>query len=295
MAIKSKVVFLALALASSAALHAQQLKGMGEFLDQIKSNPARGENAEFDFPAYIKDIEVITANDGSRFAGVELGNDNLNGVILTWGSTKLACALPVKEAAKLDKKQRVHVKGKVQDITSYQEYNQLTNGMIKRLIVTAICQISLPQEEIKPEPLKSTRVPEPGASASIPTATLCDTGEGTVFACNTGKKTVSVCSTAEGVNYRYGINRSTLDITVEGNSAKSGQYPLAGGEVWYYRFSNGNTNYVVYSAESSAIDKAGVVVEQGAKRIANLTCKNSPTINLDLAGPETDTEGFDLP
>ena len=70
---------------------------------------------------------------------------------------------------------------------------------------------------------------------------------------------------------------------------------LSGGSVWYYRFSNGSTRYVVYTAESTSIDKAGVVVENESKRLANLSCKNLATVNESLAGEPNDEEGFDLP
>lgn len=153
---------------------------------------------------------------------------------------------------------------------------------------------SAPKEEVA-TPSKAGRVSEAGASGSLATASLCDTGEKVVFACNTGKKSVSVCSTQKGLQYRYGVDRNSLDISLDANGAAAGQYPLAGGGVWYMRFSNGSTNYVVYTAESSSVDKAGLVVEQGGKRSATLSCKNAATINEKLAGEPKDQKGFDIP
>jgi hypothetical protein len=151
-----------------------------------------------------------------------------------------------------------------------------------------------PKEEVA-TPSKAGRVAEAGASGALVTASLCGTGEKVVFACNTGKKSVSVCSTQKGLQYRYGVDRNSLDISLDANGAAAGQYPLAGGGVWYMRFSNGSTNYVVYTAESSSVDKAGVVVEQGGKRSAALSCKNAATVNEKLAGEPKDQKGFDVP
>lgn len=144
-------------------------------------------------------------------------------------------------------------------------------------------------------PAKAARVAEPGIDGSLPTASLCDAGAQIIFACNIGKKSVSVCSSQNGIQYRYGIDRNTLDITLDAKGAGAGQYPLAGGGVWYYRFNNGSTSYVVYTAESSSIDKAGLVVEQGGIRSATLSCKTAAMVNEKLAGQPTDQKGFDLP
>ena len=145
------------------------------------------------------------------------------------------------------------------------------------------------------EPLKASRAAEAGVSGALATASLCDPGEGIVFACNTGKKSVSVCASAKGVQYRFGLDRNALDISLDAKGAGAGEYPLAGGGVWYYRFNNGNTSYVVYTAESSSMDKAGLVVEQGGKRTASLTCKNAATTNTSLTGGAADTRGFEVP
>lgn len=145
------------------------------------------------------------------------------------------------------------------------------------------------------ESLKASRATEAGVSGALATASLCDPGEGIVFACNTGKKSVSVCASAKGVHYRFGLDRKSLDISLDAKGAGAGEYPLAGGGVWYYRFNNGNTSYVVYTAESSSMDKAGLVVEQGGKRTASLTCKNAATTNTALVGVAADTKGFEAP
>ena len=150
-------------------------------------------------------------------------------------------------------------------------------------------------EQQSPVSPKAGRTIETGVSGALVTASLCDSGEGVVFACNTGKKSVSVCSSSKGLQYRFGLDRNTLDISLDAKGAGAGEYPLAGGGVWYYRFNNGSTNYVVYTAESSSMDKAGLVVEQGGKRTASLTCKNAATVNAKLAGAPTDTKGFEVP
>lgn len=276
--------------------NAQLLPEIGKFMQGVNSNPARSHGAEFRFPAYIKSIEVGTAKDGEKFGAIELGNDKLHGAVLTWGSTKLICLMTTSEAAKWDKGQKVDVHGKVITIDSQERYSRYANlgngGMLIERNVISKCDFQPTQIA---EPIKSGRVAEPGVSGKLSTASLCDPSESILFACNTGKKSVAVCSSAKGIQYRYGLDRANLDITVDAKGATAGEYPLAGGGVWYYRFSNGATSYVVYTAESSSMDKAGVVVEQGGKRTANLSCKNAHTVNSKLAGPAKDTKGFEVP
>lgn len=167
---------LATALVVSSMAHAQVLKGMGTFLDGVKANPARAQSSEFSFPAYIKDIQVVNRKDGSKVGGVELGNDNLNGVIITWGSGELVCVLPVSDAAKLSKKQQVNVKGRVADIQTSQRTNAL--GTITFYTVVAQCNI---------QPASGGTVAT--AKASTPAPSDSDTSEGQY---TNGKVTISV-------------------------------------------------------------------------------------------------------
>lgn len=204
---------------------------------------------------------------------------------------------------KLDKNKLVAFSAEIREIKagSYKaDYGTTSSGTrmtatVKQKAVLAKCDFKAAPKEQPTEPLKASRATETGVSGALATASLCDPGEGIVFACNTGKKSVSVCASAKGVQYRFGVDRNSLDISLDAKGAGAGEYPLAGGGVWYYRFNNGNTSYVVYTAESSSMDKAGLVVEQGGKRTASLTCKNAATTNPGLAGVAADTKGFEVP
>lgn len=274
-------LFLMSAMSFMGVCQAQVIPEMADFLKKVNSNPAKAISESFSFNAYIKDIEISTGNDGKKFAILELANDKLNGVVISWGGTPMYCVVPIDVASKFDKSQKVNISGNVHEIKKIQNKNH----------VIAACEVDTP----KVGEIKSTRTSDPLVNSNLTTAKLCDSNEKVIFECNTGKKTVAVCSSENGVKYRYGVSKDKLDITVNGKDAKVGSYMLSGGSVWYYRFSNGSTRYVVYTAESTSIDKAGVVVENESKRLANLSCKNLATVNESLAGEPNDEEGFDLP
>jgi hypothetical protein len=152
-----------------------------------------------------------------------------------------------------------------------------------------------PHADADGPPAKANRKPEAGADGSLVTASLCAAGEKVAFSCNTGKKSVAVCSAGDTTLYKFGASAAALDITVDAKGAKKGSGMLGGGGYAFLRFVNGKTNYIVYTAESTSIDKAGVVVEDGGKRIASLTCKNAAKVDFTMVSAAEDTAPFDVP
>lgn len=144
-------------------------------------------------------------------------------------------------------------------------------------------------------PSKANRVAEVGTSGALTAAKLCAPTETVVFACHTGKKTVSVCGSGSALQYRFGLAADALDITVDAKGAKQGQGPLVGGGYWFLRFLNGKTSYTVYTAESNTLDKAGVLVEEGGKRLANLSCKGAATVGASKLNLPVESAPFDIP
>lgn len=144
-------------------------------------------------------------------------------------------------------------------------------------------------------PQKANRKPQSDINTSLITADLCLPGEQVVFSCNTGKKSVAVCSAGDAVQYKFGTSPSALDIAIGTKDSKKGNGMLAGGGYDFLRFVNGKTNYIVYTAESSAVNKAGVVVEESGKRIASLTCKNPAKVDFSKLKLPQDSTLFELP
>jgi hypothetical protein len=148
-----------------------------------------------------------------------------------------------------------------------------------------------------------------GGSAKSP---LCKSGESTAFACSTGKKDIALCATGNaqsgGVQLAYriaSVGQTAPEMIypeqpmAARTAFKSGSQSFTGDKsMAYVSFDKGAYRYVIYSAEGKAFDKAGVAVEQGGKRIANLACSAAAVGDWSVvsgAGLPTDSRAFDLP
>ena len=109
-------LFLMSAMSFMGVCQAQVIPEMADFLKKVNSNPAKAISESFSFNAYIKDIEISTGNDGKKFAILELANDKLNGVVISWGGTPMYCVVPIDVASKFDKSQKVSISGNVHEI-----------------------------------------------------------------------------------------------------------------------------------------------------------------------------------
>jgi hypothetical protein len=149
------------------------------------------------------------------------------------------------------------------------------------------------------------------AATSLPKSPLCTANEEAVFSCSTGKKQIAVCATGGAANaamqltYRIAPTGQAAEMTYPSSPApaksafKLGSATYTGDKsMSFLSFDKGDIRYVAYVANGKAFDKAGVAVEQGGKRIANLVC-TAELIDrlgeLDSAGIPTDSRSFALP
>ncbi|TAG47919.1 MAG: hypothetical protein EAZ30_08010 [Betaproteobacteria bacterium] len=149
------------------------------------------------------------------------------------------------------------------------------------------------------------------AATSLPKSPLCTANEEAVFSCSTGKKQIAVCATSGAANaamqltYRIAPTGQAAEMTYPSSPApaksafKLGSATYTGDKsMSFLSFDKGDIRYVAYIANGKAFDKAGVAVEQGGKRIANLVCASELTDRLgelDSAGIPTDSRSFALP
>lgn len=148
--------------------------------------------------------------------------------------------------------------------------------------------------------------------ASADEAGHCVPPERAVFSCRTGAKTISVCSsedlsaTAGVLQYRFG-RPAAVELSYPPANARwrevtrGGTLMFSGGGGAFLAFARGPYRYIVYSAIGKGWgSKAGVVVEKGQKRIANVVCKGEAQSELgpDLflqAGIAEAGDTFELP
>jgi hypothetical protein len=153
---------------------------------------------------------------------------------------------------------------------------------------------------------------KPGqAATSLPKSPLCTANEEAVFSCSTGKKQIAVCATGGAANaamqltYRIAPTGQAAEMTYPSSPApakstfKLGSATYTGDKsMSFLSFDKGDIRYVAYIANGKAFDKAGVAVEQGGKRIANLVCASELIDRLgelDSAGIPNDSRSFALP
>jgi hypothetical protein len=148
-------------------------------------------------------------------------------------------------------------------------------------------------------------------AANLPKSPLCTATEEAVFGCSTGKKHIAVCATggtsgnATQLTYRIAPIGQAVEMThppyptAAKSAFKRGSESYTGDKsMSYLSFDKGDFRYIAYSANGKAFDKAGVAVEQGGKRIANLVCTADLIDRLgevDGAGIPTDSRSFALP
>lgn len=143
-------------------------------------------------------------------------------------------------------------------------------------------------------------------------ATACAPPQRALFACSVGAKVVAVCASpdlaadAGRVQYRFG-RPDALDLAYPPADAdwrtltRGGTLVYSGGGGAFLAFARAPYRYVVYTAVGQGWgSRAGVVVEKGGRRIANLACKGEVTSELgpDLftrAGIAEAETAFELP
>jgi hypothetical protein len=151
-------------------------------------------------------------------------------------------------------------------------------------------------------------------------ASFCTSQEEVVFACRTGAKLVSICASRDAsatrgyVQYRFGKpdSREPLELRlpedrpVPSKAVTGASVPFAGGGGAWMRFRKGAFAYVAYTGigkwgpNGQTREKAGIVVEQAGKTVANLKCSGRPASLLGpdwfgKAGVQGGGEEFDFP
>lgn len=140
----------------------------------------------------------------------------------------------------------------------------------------------------------------------------CAPPERAVFSCSTGTKTIAVCRSPDltassgTLQYRFG-RPAALELSHPPAGAdwravtRGGTLTYSGGGGAWLAFTNAPYRYIVYSAVGKGWgSKAGVVVENGGRRIANLACKGKAMSELgpdlfSMAGVQDVEGGFELP
>ena len=136
-----------------------------------------------------------------------------------------------------------------------------------------------------------------------PARTLCVGGETTIFQCRVGTRLLSVCGgRASGqayAQYRFGTPaRTELTYPAQRQGAGTMQtalIPFSGGGEAQIHFTNGATQYVVYSRTvrtgfgrggNNPQFSAGVNVLRGGRTISRRGCSDGDSANVDLAAAE---------
>ncbi len=142
--------------------------------------------------------------------------------------------------------------------------------------------------------------------------TACQPPQRSLFSCSTGTKMIAVCASpdlmarAGSLQYRFG-RPSALEWSYPQpgtdwrSVTRGGTLTYSGGGGAFLAFTRSDHRYIVYAALGNGWGtKAGVAVEKNGKRIANISCKDSPAseIGPDLfseAGIELIDDSFELP
>jgi hypothetical protein len=142
--------------------------------------------------------------------------------------------------------------------------------------------------------------------------THCNVGETVVYSCAAGAKTVSVCTGNGFLQYRFGALGQAPELSLpEGLIAPAGAatgeaVPFSGGGGAWLRFRKPPYGYVVYDGignwgpGGAKKTIAGVVVEQGGRKIANVKCTTKPQGELgpdwlQRVGIRTNNQDFEFP
>ncbi|MCE3607699.1 hypothetical protein LXA47_29470 [Massilia sp. P8910] len=143
---------------------------------------------------------------------------------------------------------------------------------------------------------------------------LCSKEEKVAFSCRVGNKIASLCASADlsdtsgYVQYRYGT-KNKVELLYPASTShprayfRYGSNGYTGGSTAYYRFSNNDYDYIVYSGRGWKWLNEGVVVEKDGQRLASLKCKHEAIVpdhwgGMSSAGiPTVEGEGnqFDMP
>lgn len=115
--------------------------------------------------------------------------------------------------------------------------------------------------------------------------TLCGEYEDILYSCQIDGRTLSICaSNNQPADISYNFGRSARDIELNINTAQDdgrvhqgGVVGQGGGRLTHFRFTNGDTQYIVYSGYTGRLATrdlkwSGVAVQRDGRDIANMRC-----------------------
>ncbi len=119
------------------------------------------------------------------------------------------------------------------------------------------------------------------AARSAP-AHICAPGAEPLYACRFGRRTVSVCAQDDRLFYHFGTTRRRELTIAPGERNENVHYGVVvgqgGGSQSHYRFTNGDTDYIVYHgvdgqlADRPGRSYSGLAVMRGTRNISSREC-----------------------
>ncbi len=115
--------------------------------------------------------------------------------------------------------------------------------------------------------------------------TLCGEYDEILYSCQINGRTLSVCASSidpADISYTYGrsLRNVELSMRAEGDNGRvhqGGVVGQGGGQLTHVRFTNGDTQYIVYSGYTGRLADAdrrwsGVAVRRNGRDVANMEC-----------------------
>ena len=114
--------------------------------------------------------------------------------------------------------------------------------------------------------------------------TLCGEYEDILYSCQIDGRALSICaSNNQPADISYSFGRSARDIELNINTARDdgrvhqgGVVGQGGGQLTHIRFTNGDTQYIVYSGYTGLASRdrkwSGVAIQRDGRDIANMRC-----------------------
>ncbi len=111
---------------------------------------------------------------------------------------------------------------------------------------------------------------------------ICFAGEEPIYSCRMGRRIVSLCGANGTLTYHYG-NRERNELTIAAGAERENiHYGIVvgqgGGRQEHFRFTNGDTQYIVYRGTNGRLadrpgrSYSGLTVMRGSRTISNRQC-----------------------
>ena len=130
--------------------------------------------------------------------------------------------------------------------------------------------------------------------------TLCGEFEDILYSCQIGGRTLSVCASSiqpADISYSYGRSVSEVEMHINasddnGRVHQGGVVGQGGGQLTHLRFTNGDTQYIVYSGYTGRLAAtdgkwSGVAIQRNGRSVADMQCP--------YTGPYTELSQSSIP